>query len=400
MKLKSSTLRLLAATAIGFFVLGVQWERHRLRVDWAVPFPRVSVENREAGKPEKVDFSLFWRVWQILNRQYLDKSALNPQVMVFGAISGMVRAVGDPYTAFLPPEQNGRIQEQIGGLFEGVGIQIGYRDDRLAVISPLKGTPAERAGIKAGDKILAVDGEDTAGISLPEAQAKIRGPKGTVVKLTVLHNGESRPVDLKLTRGVILIRSLEWERRGNVVIIRLSRFSEQTPEEWDRARAKILKGGAPGGIILDLRDNPGGLLTSAVYVAAEFIPHGVVTTQEMADGSRKNFRVSRQGKFLKIPVVVLINKGSASASEILAGALRQLAHARLVGEPSFGKGTIQEVEPLPLNTSLHITTGRWLLPNGENLDKQGLTPDFAVKNASESAARDEVLEKGIELLGK
>lgn len=400
MKTKFSSFLVILVTAVGFFLLGIQWDRHLIRVSWNLAWPSVKIENRDLGKPGQVDFTLFWQVWQILGQQYLDKGALDPQKMVFGAISGMVRAVGDPYTAFLPPEQNAQIKEQLEGTFEGVGIQIGYQDDRLAVISPLKGTPADKAGIRAGDKILAIDGVDTSGISLPEAQAKIRGPKGSTVTLTIIHQDEETPKEVKVAREVILIKSLEWEQKDGVVVFHLRRFSEQTPEEWDKTVVEVLRQGQPKGVVLDLRDNPGGLLTGAVYVASDFVPSGVVTKQEKADSSIQNFRVVRSGRLLNLPLVVLINKGSASASEILAGALRQLVKAVLVGEKSFGKGTVQEVEELPENTSLHITVGRWLLPDGENIDNKGLVPDFEVKEATESGQPDRSLEKAFELLIK
>lgn len=394
MKLRSAHLIILA-TAVGFFTLGRQWERQAIKIFWDKPFPQVEIQNRDLGQPGSVDFALFWRVWQLLGRSYFDQTALDPQKMVFGAIEGMVRAVGDPYTAFLVPEVNERVREQIEGSFEGVGIQIGFRDDVLAVIAPLKGTPAERAGIRAGDKVLTIDGQTTAGISLPEAQAKIRGPKGTKVDLTILHHGEKQPIEIAITRGVILIKSLEWEDQGGIAVIRLRRFSENTPKEWDRLVREIISQGKPRGVVLDLRDNPGGLLTGAVHVASEFIADGVITTQQKADGSSQTFRTNRPGRLIGVPVAVLINKGSASASEILAGALQQSAKAALIGEQSFGKGTIQEVEDLPFKTSLHLTTGQWLLPNGGNLDEIGLRPDFEVQDATETADLDEVLEHAL-----
>lgn len=397
MKTRLSTLILLLAAGLGFY-LGRLWERRLIKVDWTRTFPQVVIKDRNLDKPEQVDFSLFWQVWQTLAQRYLDQSKLETQKMVYGAISGMVRSLGDPYTAFLSPDQNAQVKEQLEGIFEGVGIQIGFRDDRLTVISPLIGTPAEQAGIRAGDKVLAVDGEDTAGISLPEAQVKIRGPKGSQVILTILHHDETQPVEITITRETILIKSLEKEEQDGVVIFHLRRFSEQTPEEWDRLVETVVKSGGPKGVVVDVRDNPGGFLNGAVYVACEFIASGVVTKQERADGSLQSFRVDRQGKLLDLPTVVLINQGSASASEILAGSLKQLIGATLVGEKSFGKGTVQEVEELPQDTSLHITTSRWLLPDGKNIDGDGLRPDVEAKDNLETPEVDEALEKAVDLV--
>jgi len=357
----------------------------------------------------KVDLSLFWDVWQRLEENYLDKNALDPQKMVYGAIKGMTQSLGDPYTVFLEPSENKKAKEELNGNFEGVGIQLGYNQDKqLVVIAPLKGTPAYRAGVKAGDLILRIKDEkkgvdrDTAGISLPEAVNLIRGPKGQPVVLTLLSQGEKEPHDVEIIRSTIIVPSVEVEFLENkngkkVAYLKLMRFGERTKSEWRKAVDEILaqKEGL-SGTILDLRDNPGGYLEGAVYIASEFLSSGVVV-QQQGKAEIKTYSVDRKGKLLTIPLVVLVNQGSASASEILAGALKDYHRARLVGESTFGKGTVQEALDLPYGAGLHITTARWLLPSGKWIGEDGIKPDFVVKS-DETGKKDLQLKKAIEVL--
>lgn len=381
---------------------GIGWRLGRGKI-----FPQGSAlfsSNLSAGK-ENLDFSLFWDVWQRLENSYIDKKALVPQKMFFGAIRGMVDSLGDPYTAFLPPEENKQTKEDLNGEFGGVGIQLGFKNGRLAVIAPLKGTPAERAGIKAGDLILKIEEEDTEGITLPEAVRKIRGQEGTKVKLTLLHEEENEPYEVTIIREKILVPSVELEfvNRGEkeVAHLKLLRFGDKTNDEWLAAVEEIAAkcGGNTKcrGMILDLRNNPGGYLSGAVFVASEFLEKGVVVQQEESSGTRETFPVNRSGKLTKINLVVLVNEGSASASEIVAGALQDYQRAKIVGVKTFGKGTIQEAQDLPGGAGLHITTARWLLPKGRSIEKNGITPDVEVKDDLETEA-DEQLEKAIQLL--
>ena len=372
--------------AVFFFYLG------RQSVDF---LPKERVEP-------KVDLSLFWDVWERLEKNYVDQEALKPEKMVYGAISGMVSSLGDPYTVFLPPSENKQVEDELRGSFEGIGIQFGFRDSKMVVIAPLKGTPAERAGLRAGDLILKIDGVETRGMSLPEAQRRIKGPKGTKVVLTILSEGEKEPRDVEIIRGVIVLRTVEVEWRGKVAIIKVFRFNQQTNRDWEKEISTIVFGRKqPEGIVLDLRDNPGGYLSSAVYVAGEFLERGeVVALQEKRGKEKGEFRVDRKGRFLTTPLVVLVNKGTASASEILAGALQEKGRAKLVGEKTFGKGSIQEVEDLRKGAGLHITVAHWLLPSGKSIEKEGLKPDFEVKRTKEEAEeeKDFQLEKALELL--
>jgi carboxyl-terminal processing protease len=367
------------------------------RGEWVFPPTKTPSAEVNFSNPKDLDFSLFWDVWQRLEKSYLDKKALNPQNMYWGAIKGMVESLGDPYTVFLPPSDNKQAKEDLSGEFEGVGIQLGYKDSQLAVVAPLKGTPAWAAGVKAGDLILKIDDKETAGITLPEAVKLIRGPKGTKVKLTLLHEGEKEPYEAVIVRDKITVPSVELEFVDNVAHLKLTRFGDKTGEEWEKAVEEILAKNAVRGVILDLRDNPGGYLSGAIFIASEFLDKGVVVQQEGASGVKETFSVNRQGKLTKIKLVVLVNKGSASASEIVAGALQDYGRAKIVGEKTFGKGTIQEAQELKGGAGLHVTTARWLLPKGRSIDKEGIKPDLEVKDDPKTEV-DEQFQKALELI--
>jgi carboxyl-terminal processing protease len=376
--------------------------QRQISFDWENYQPKVSIEREVPVEKQDIDFSLFWNVWDELSASYLDKSALSPAKMVYGAIQGMVASLGDPYTVFLPPEDQQRSKEDLGGSFDGVGIQLGYKDGTLAVIAPLSGMPAEKAGVRAGDLILKIEDQETTEISLPEAVNLIRGPKGTTIKLTLQHEGESGFYEAAIVRDTIVVPSVEVEIQEvkggeKIAHLKLTRFGERTDQEWQEAVNKILTA-RPNGVILDLRNNPGGYLSGAVFIASEFLSQGVVVQQESADGHREAFSVNRRGSLLTMPLVVLVNEGSASASEIVAGALMELDRAKLAGKTTFGKGTIQEAQDLPGGTGLHITTARWLLPSGESIDKKGVTPDFEVNLDPEKPEEDAQLEKAIGIL--
>jgi len=359
---------------------------------------RVKID-RGVPADKNLDFSLFWIAWDRLAESYLDKSALKPQEMIYGAIKGMVASLGDPYTVFLPPEENEEVKEDLNGTFEGVGIQLGYRDEQLAVIAPLSGMPAEKEGIRAGDLILRIDDKETIDITLPEAVNLIRGPKGTTVKLTLLHQGEKEPYVVTIVRATILVPSVEVDfLEEDIAHLKLMRFGDRTSDEWERAVSRILTHQPTvKGIILDLRNNPGGYLSGSVFITSEFLSHGVVVKQEDASGRTESYPVDRTGKLLTQPLVVLVNQGSASASEIVAGALQEYKRAKIVGDLTFGKGTIQEAEDLPGGSGLHITTARWLLPSGASLDKNGIVPDNLIEENPETE-EDEQLQEAIAIL--
>lgn len=394
--------------AILAFLLGWQLGHREVQIKWANYRPTVSIINREVPKNHNLDFKLFWDTWDLLSRTYIDKKALDPSKLFYGAISGMVSAVGDPYTVFLPPEQQKSTKEELNGSFDGVGIQLGFKDEkpsRLVVIAPVGGTPAEKAGIKPQDLIVKIDDKDTTGMSVPEAVRLIRGPKGTKVNLTIYREGEPDTKVYTLTRETIIVKSAEVNFKEvkdgkNIAVIKLSRFGERTKDEWTETVNEIISKN-PSGAILDLRNNPGGYLEGAVFIASEFLDGGDVVLQENNEGVRIPFKVNRGGKLTKLPMVVLINKGSASASEIVAGALQDRKRAKLLGEKSFGKGTIQEAQELPGGTGIHITVAKWLTPNGRWVNEtQGLDPDVKIEAEKEDSTKDKdtQLDKALELL--
>lgn len=389
--------------------------------------PPVRLESLSGQNPPQslgVDFSLFWDVWQRMYRYYIDRASLNAQTMVYGAISGMVNAAGDPYTMFLAPKENKEFKQDLGGAFEGIGAQLGMKDSHVVVIAPLKDSPAFRAGILPGDFIVKVNEEDALNWTVPQAVAKIRGPKGTTVTLSVLHPKDQKPVDISIVRNTISVPSVDfWVKKpGDITeitslpqfnalsntiysigYIHLSRFGDNTNDDWEKAVVEVLKqqrqlGKNLKGLVFDLRNNPGGYLEGSVYIASEFIKSGTVVSQVNSDGSKQNYAISRRGRLLDIPLVVLVNKGSASAAEIVSGALKDYKRAQIVGEVTFGKGSVQSPQDLPGGSSVHITTGKWLTPNGETIQKKGITPDVLVPMDTYDASRDAQLEKAIELL--
>lgn len=378
----------------GGFLVGEQKLKLEIR-NW-----KVDVSSRQIPKSTAADFGLFWTVWDKLNEQYVDKSKLVPEKMVEGAISGLVSSLEDPYTVFLPPPQNKEAKDELGGAFEGVGIQLGFKSDRLAVVAPLEGTPAKKAGVKAGDLIVRIKDQSTQGMTLPEAVSLIRGPKGTQVELTLSREGAGEPIKVNLTRDTILVKSVTVEFKDNVAILKLNRFGDRTQDEWNEAVSKIQGSRSKvQGIVLDLRNNPGGYLDGAVYMAGEFLAPGkVVVTQQSGDGTKESRRVDRNGRLIGTKLVVLINEGSASAAEILAGALQDYKRAVIVGLKSFGKGSVQQPEDFPNGAGLHVTIAKWLRPSGQWIDKTGIKPDVEVKMDDKDESNDLQLKKAMELL--
>lgn len=386
------------------FLLGWQLGHRDVQVKWATYKPTVSIINKEPPAKINIDFKLFWDTWDLLSQSYLDKKAIDPSKLFYGAISGMVSALGDPYTVFLPPQQQKFSREELNGSFEGVGIQLGFnKDKRLVVIAPLDGTPAKKAGVKPQDMIVKIDDKDTTNMTLPEAVSLIRGPKGTKISLTLFTEGDSDTKSIELIRDTILVKSVEVSYKDTssgkkVAVVKLSRFGERTKDEWNEAVSNLLSENSQA-LILDLRNNPGGFLDGAVFIASEFLEGGDVVLQENSEGERVSFKVTRLGKLIQIPMNVLINKGSASASEIVAGALQDRKRAQLIGEKSFGKGTIQEAEDLPEGTGIHITVAKWLTPNGRWVnDTQGFEPDVKIEADKEDSTKDPQLDKAVEIL--
>jgi len=363
---------------------------------------------------DKLDLSLMWEVRDKLDQLFLEKDKLVDKNMEYGAIQGMVAALGDPYTVFLPPTDNKSANEDLAGEFGGVGISLGYKDKTLAVMSPLPKSPAEKAGIKAGDLILKITDKnnnvdkDTNDMSLDEAVSLIRGKIGTEVTLKMFREGGSEAYDVFFKRENIVVPGieLEWKEQNGkkVAWVKLYKFTEKLFTEWPEkvveisARQSEIGKENFGGIILDLRNNPGGFLQASVLVASDFVKEGIIVTQESSDGSKQDYDVvGDMGNLLDEKLVVLINGGSASASEILAGALRDYNRAKLVGEKSFGKGTVQLPEDFKDGSGLHITIAKWLLPSGKNIHKEGVMPDVEVKSGDDLNV-DLQLNKALEIV--
>jgi carboxyl-terminal processing protease len=382
---------------VGIFYLGV--------LVGTTQYPAIkrveSVLNKETFKPAEVDFSLFWDVWNRLEDEYVDHDKIIREKLVYGAISGMVKAVGDPYTTFFPPVESKRFQEDVSGSFSGIGAEIGIRKDILTIITPLKGSPAERAGILAGDKVLKINATSTADLSLEDAVGFIRGVKGTEVTLTIARNGADTIKDIQITRDTIVVPVIETKKIGNdIFYIHLLNFNETSSVEFRKALQEMLLSGRKK-LILDLRNNPGGYLHRAVDIASWFLPAGeIVALERRSNGSEFAYR-SFGHKFLEtIPVVVLVNEGSASASEIVAGALRDIRGITLVGEKTFGKGSVQEYSELPGGTSVKITVAKWLTPKGTSINDAGIESDVAVKRTLDDVEndRDPQLDRAVEIL--
>lgn len=358
-------------------------------------------ENKE------IDFDVFWEVWGLLENEYLDAEQLDSQELVDGAVRGLVQAAGDPYTVYLPPEDNKRSGEDLEGSFYGVGIELGYIDEILAVIAPLKGTPAEEAGVQAGDLILHVRDEnkgideDSSRWSLTEAVEKIRGPRNSTIVLTLFREGQDDTFDITVRRDEIIVNTVDLEiiesEGKKVAHLKVSRFGGRTEEEWDEAVKKITSSSPKiDGIVLDMRNNPGGFFDGSIALASDFIQNDVVVTQK-GKYFEKDYRSQGIARIKDYPLVVLVNRGSASASEIVAGALRDDLGVKLVGEKTFGKGTVQERKEVSNGGGLHITIGRWMLPKGDWIHDEGIPVDVEVEQNFDTQ-EDEVLTKGIQEL--
>ncbi|MBU6426853.1 S41 family peptidase [Patescibacteria group bacterium] len=348
-------------------------------------------------------FAPYWKAWQILDQKYVAAASTTVQQKIWGSIEGLASSFGDPYTVFFPPTENKVFQEDISGDFEGVGMEIGIKDKQLQVIAPIKGSPADKAGVKAGDLILKIDDKVTTNMSTDEAVKLIRGPKGSVVKITFLSVGVSKPVVKSITRDTINIPTIDTsEKPGGIYVIRLYSFTAQSPDLFRNAlRSFVLSGDHK--LILDLRGNPGGYLEAAWDMASWFLPAGktVVTEDFGKNGSPKVYKSKGYNVFNKnLDMLILVDNGSASASEILAGALEENGVAKLVGEKTFGKGSVQELIPITSDTSLKVTIARWLTPSGHNLSENGLDPDYPVEITDQNTknGNDPVMNKAVELL--
>ncbi|MEI6057961.1 MAG: S41 family peptidase [bacterium] len=361
-------------------------------------------------------FSSFWKVWHLLDQKYVAAGSTTAQQKVYGAIQGLAASEGDPYTVFFPPAPNAQFQSDIAGNFQGVGMEIDVKNNTLTVVAPLKGSPSEKAGVKTGDIILKINGTSTQDMATDKAVSLIRGPKGTTVTLNILRQGGSAsstgavaPMDITIVRDIINIPTLDTSTRGTgssqIFIISLYSFTADSPNLF-RAALRDFVASGDHKLVLDLRGNPGGYLEAAWDMASWFLPAGdiVVTEDYGAKAPPDIFRSKGYNIFAGkgLQMEILVNGGSASAAEILAGALSQHGVAKLVGTKTFGKGSVQELVPITADTSLKVTIARWLTPNGTNLSHNGIEPDVIVPvtDADITAKNDVQLGKALQLLNE
>ncbi len=343
---------------------------------------------------DKVDFSLLWEAFHMLEKNFVNSNGIDYQKLVHGAIAGMVKSLDDPYTLFFDPEDTKRFLEDVDGRFEGVGMEVGLKNEMITVIAPLKGTPADKAGLLAGDIILEIDGNHTRDMSVQAAVELIRGPRGTKVVLTIARAGWTENESFSIERDVIELPSLEWELIEETAHIKFHHFYRKAGNDFKEIAIDIINSPAKG-IVLDLRNNSGGYLDVAEDIGGWFFEKGTLFVIEDSGAKLTERYTAGSGRFLGYPVVVVINQGSASAAEILAGALRDNKDASIIGEKSFGKGSIQKLEYLSDKSSIKITVANWLTPNGSLIAEKGLVPDFEVEDSEDT---DYSLQKAIEVL--
>jgi carboxyl-terminal processing protease len=368
----------------------------------ATPAPVTGDTNAATPGDLETLFKPFWETWAIVHAQFVDQP-VDDVAMMRGAIRGMLASLGDEHTSYMDPVEFKDANSSLEGSYEGIGAYVDTGGDFLTVTSPIPSSPAEKAGLKPGDKIIAIDGEDMTGINPELARRKVLGPAGTTVKLTILREGLEKPFDVDITRDKITIASVESKMlENNIAYVKLNTFGDTTSKDLEK-QLKDLMAQNPKGLILDLRYNGGGYLQTAVEVASQFISKGVILYEQYGDGKKDSYEAIPGGLALDVPMVVLINKGSASASEIVAGALQDNKRAQLVGETSYGKGSVQNWIPLQdQQGAVRVTIAKWLTPNGRTIQKIGLTPDVVVVLTDEDAAAklDPQLDKAIELLSK
>lgn len=361
-----------------------------------------TVPNTFEGK----DFSVFFKAWQLVKKHYVNAETIDPQKAVYGSIRGMVRSIGDKYSDFFEPQKARVFNEDVSGSFDGIGIEIGIRKELLTVVSPLEGTPAWKAGLKAGDVILKIDGKETFDMALEEAVRLIRGKKGTVVTLTILRKDAEKPKDIEIVRDKIVVETIRKKFTApDIGYIKINTFNPQTYVDFFLAADELTRQGARR-LILDLRGNPGGYLDAAVDLAGWFLKRGSIVVQEDfgvkgnsggPSQKKKVLRADGNEFFAQTPLVVLIDEGTASASEILAAALRENRGVTIIGQKSFGKGTVQQVFDVD-DSILKLTIANWLTPKGNLIEEKGIEPDVIVKDEKPEDEIDEALEKAVEIV--
>ncbi len=345
-------------------------------------------------------FVPFWKAWDLVHQLYVTQP-VSDTLLMQGAIKGMMDALGDKHSSYMDPFTYKDATSSQAGEYEGIGAWVNTDGTYLTISEPMPGSPAEKAGLLPGDQIIAIDGKDMTGILPEQARQRVLGPAGTTVKLSILREGSDVPFEITVTRGAIKVASVESKMLdGNIAYVKVRQFGEKTSDELKTALQDLMAK-KPAGLILDLRNNPGGYLTTAVDVASQFLKSGVVLYEEYGDGTRDSYKVKNGGLATDIPMLVLVNEYSASASEVVSGAIQDQGRAKLVGVKTYGKGSVQQWIPLPNNQgAVRITVARWLTPNNRQINEIGLTPDFEVKMTAEDvkAKLDPQLDKAVEIL--
>lgn len=365
----------------------------------------IGLNNKETKVSTNADFEPFWKAWNLINEKSPNAKNVSDQDRVYGAVQGLMGSLGDPYSVFFPPEESKLFEETVAGEFGGIGAEIGIKDNILTIIAPIKDTPAYRAGIKSGDKILKINDTDTSGMTIDKAISLIRGEKGTSVILEIYREGEDAPQTLTIVRDTIAIPTLDTKLRDDdIFVISIYNFSANMPALFRTALQEFADANTDK-LVIDLRGNPGGYLEAAVDMVSWFLPSGkTIVIEDFGDKAERETQRSRGYDVFTddLKIVVLVDQGSASASEIVAGALQDNGRATLVGEKTYGKGSVQELLPVTKDTSLKITVANWLTPNGLSISKQGITPDIVVPVTKEDleADRDPQMEKAVEILSK
>lgn len=363
----------------------------------------------QQDQPKTVDYNLLWEAIKVVNDKYIEKKP-TPEQFLYGAARGAVASTGDPYTTFFEPKDLNNFKTDLKGSFGGIGAEIGKKDGNIVVVAPLDDSPAKKAGLLAKDIILQVNNESVSDWSVEEAVSKIRGEKGTEVILKIYREGRLQPFDITIVRDEIKIKSVKWEikeidengEKKKIAVIYLSRFGDDTKPLFDKAVNEILLKGVEG-LILDMRNNPGGYLQTAVELASNWLENGtLVVTEERSEAPSQKYTASGLNRLGNIKTIVLINGGSASASEILAGALHDHKKAELIGEKSFGKGSVQELVDLSGGAAVKVTIAKWVTPGGKNLNKDGLSPDVEIKLTEDDIKnqKDIQMDKALEELTK
>lgn len=404
---KSSNKLLIFCLVLFFTILGFStgyffnyWEISQQTTENSVQ-DKIVDKAAEKNFSADINFNLFWQVWDTVEKKYVNPS-IDENKMFYGALTGIVASLQDPYSVFLDPELTKSFNDEINGTFEGIGAEIDIKDNNIVIVAPLPDTPAAQQDLRSGDIILAIDQIDTSNLSLDYAVKLIRGPKGTSVKL-LIQRGSEEPKEYSINRDIIKVDSVKWETKEKngkkVGYITITNFNEDTINKFDEAINNILLQ-QPQGIILDLRNNPGGLLNQSIAVASRFIPEGVIVYEQSRDGTKHEYRSLENARLAGIKTVVLINEGSASASEIVAGAMKDYQVAILIGKKTFGKGSVQDLEQFSDGSSLKLTVAHWLTPKGISINEKGINPDEEIEITEDdiNQNRDPQLDRALEII--